>query len=52
VLTVISVPGALALLFEATAVYAVHGQAGEGHRRCAGAGALPGVRNLAAALLL
>lgn len=49
---VISVPGALAVLFEATAVYAVHSQAGAGYWQCAGAGALPGVQGLAAALLL
>lgn len=48
---VISVPGALAVLFEATAVHAVHAQAGVGYWQCAGAGALPGVRGLAAVLL-
>ncbi|CAG7636776.1 hypothetical protein [Actinacidiphila bryophytorum] len=49
---VISVPGVLAVLFEATAVYAVHSQAGAGYWQCASAGALPGIRGLAAALPL
>ncbi|WUH93224.1 hypothetical protein OG900_25985 [Streptomyces sp. NBC_00433] len=47
---VISVPGALAVLFEATAVYAVHAQAGVGYWSCAGARVLPGAQGLAALL--
>ncbi|MFG1809191.1 hypothetical protein [Streptomyces sp. NPDC049040] len=48
---VISVPGGLAALFEATAVYALHAEAGEGYWRCTGAGALPAAQVLASVLL-
>ncbi|CAG6399429.1 hypothetical protein NMG29_38320 [Streptomyces cocklensis] len=48
---VISVPGALAVLLEATAVYGVHAQAGQPYWQCAGARVLPGVQGLAALLL-
>lgn len=48
---VISVPGALAVLFEATTVYAVHAQAGQPYWQCAGARVLPAVQGLATLLL-
>nr|WSX79165.1 hypothetical protein OH826_38120 [Streptomyces sp. NBC_00899] len=48
---VVSVPGALAVLLEATAVYGVHAQAGQPYWQCAGARVLPGVQGLAALLL-
>lgn len=48
---VISVPGLLAVLFEATAVYGTHAASAEPYWRCASAGSLPGTAGLAAALL-
>jgi hypothetical protein len=48
---VISVLDVLAVLFEATAVYAAHAQAGESYWSCANVRVPPGVQGLAAAVL-